>query len=146
MQKIIVNGANGYVASHFVKELLCQGFKVVALVRKSVGVSAAQRMKNVLGEIAPGVNPRNLRVYNYSLNEKDYSLTQKQLDTIFEGDVSFFHFAACLKFKSRDRDEIFKTNVDGVKNSVKVFLKHATHKSRFFFVSTAYSCGKISKP
>lgn len=35
MKKIVIAGANSFVASHFVHELLVQGFDVIALVRGS---------------------------------------------------------------------------------------------------------------
>ncbi|MFW5754994.1 MAG: SDR family oxidoreductase [Tangfeifania sp.] len=146
MQRVIINGANGYVASHFVNELLEKGYKVVALVRETAGLAAEQRMKKTLKKINPRADFKNLDVFNYSLLGKNYSLNSQQLGEIFKDDADFFHFAASLKFKSRDKDEIFKTNVEGAENTLKVFTDNATSSSRFFYISTVYSCGKISEP
>lgn len=146
MQKIIINGANGYVASHFVSELLKNGVQVFALVRATTTSTSKQRMKNVLTEIDPAIDLRNLQVFNYNLFENDYSLSREQLDEIFSGDIDFFHFAASLKFKKRERNEIFKTNIDGTENSLQVFSDYSSKSSRFFYISTVYSCGKISEP
>ncbi|MGC9356169.1 MAG: NAD(P)H-binding protein, partial [Mariniphaga sp.] len=52
MQKIVINGANGFVASHFILELLEQNFEVVALVRNGEKLSAQQRMQQVLEEVS----------------------------------------------------------------------------------------------
>lgn len=145
MQRVIVNGANGYVASHFINELLVNGYKVVALVRETSNTTSEQRMKKTLTDINTQVDYKNLEVYNYSLLKKNFSLNSQQLAEIFRDDADFFHFAASLKFKSRDKDEIFKTNVDGTENSLKVFKNNATPSSRFFYISTAYSCGKTSE-
>lgn len=67
MQKIIVNGANGYVASHFVSELLKNDCQVVALVRAPSKATSEQRLKNVLAEIDSETDFSNLKVFGYSL-------------------------------------------------------------------------------
>ena len=146
MQKVIVNGANGYVASHFINELLKSGYKVVALVRGTSDSTSEQRMKKALEKIDDKPEYENLTVFDYNLLQENYSLNTQQLANIFGADADFFHFAASLKFKSRDKNEIFKTNVDGTENSLKVFKNNATSSSRFFFIGTVYSCGKISEP
>lgn len=146
MKTIIINGANGYVASHFVRKLLGLNYKVIALVRPSIKSSPAERMKEVLTEISDGgyVNTANLHVYGYSLLHKDFLIPQKQLEEIFSTEVDYFHFAASLKFDLKSKDEIFETNVGGVENSIQVFSKFAEGNSRFFFIGTAYSCGRFS--
>jgi nucleoside-diphosphate-sugar epimerase len=58
--------------------------------------------------------------------------------------VDYFHFAASLKFDLKSKGEIFKTNVMGVENSIQVFLKYAKGNSRFFYIGTAYSCGRFT--
>ena len=89
------------------------------------------------------VNFGNLEVHDYSLFEADFSLSENELKAIFSGDVDYFHFAASLKFDIKSKEEIFGTNLQGVTNSVDTFLKYTDSGSRFFFVSTAYSCGRI---
>lgn len=146
MQKVIVNGANGYVASHFVAEMLNKGYDVVALVRDAPDSNAQQRMKKALMKVDTNLSFQNLKVFNYSLLQKNYSLSSKELTEIFCGHVDFFHFAASLKFKKREKEEIFKINVDGTKNSLKLFKEFSSEASRFFYISTVYSCGNISEP
>jgi len=148
MKRIIINGANGYVASNFINELLIQNYEVIALVRENNKCSAHDRMKNALAEIKEGeyVKPKNLKVYSYSLFDKDFSMPEKQLKDIFSKDVDYFHFAASLKYDFKAKDEIFETNLKGVENSLNVFSKYSNDSSRFFFISTAYSCGNISGP
>lgn len=146
MQKIIINGANGFVASNFILELLKRNYEVVALVRNGKKHPAQQRMQHVLKEISENKNMdfSNLKVFDYSLTEEDYSLEKSHIETIFKGTVQFFHFAASLKFSAKDKKKIFGTNVDGLKNSIRFFEKNARAGSRFIFISTAYSCGKFS--
>lgn len=147
MKKIIINGANGYVASNFINKLLAEDFSVIALARSNNKYSAEERMRNALLEMSNGknVNFEKLEVYDYSLFEENFALPEKQLKEIFRGDVDYFHFAASLKFDIKSKTEIFDTNLQGVTNSVDTFIKHSETSSRFFFVSTAYSCGRIAE-
>lgn len=146
MKTIIVNGANGYVASNFINKLLEQNYKVVALVRPGVKASSEDRMINALTEICEGgyVNTNNLKVYAYSLLHKDFLIPKKQLEEMFSKEVDYFHFAASLKFDLKSKDEIFETNVGGTENSIRVFSKFSKANSRFFFIGTAYSCGRFT--
>lgn len=146
MKRVVVNGANGFIASNFIHELLSQGYEVIALVRSENDLLSKQKMVKALKEVSNAEDLRyeNLHVYNYALLETDFSLTAKSLTDIFGRDVDYFHFAANLKFSEKKKEEIFSTNVNGVENSIKVFLKYASTSSRFFFISTAYSCGNTT--
>ena len=143
MKTVIINGANGYVASNFVCNLLKQDYKVIALVRANKQ-NPEDRMKDALANINEGVeiDTSNLEVYNYALPENNFAMDENILSSIFSGNVDYFHFAASLKYDKNSVDEIFSTNIEGVKNSISVFLKFASKKSRFFYIGTAYSCGK----
>ncbi|MDK2840739.1 MAG: hypothetical protein PWQ17_244 [Anaerophaga sp.] len=143
MKRIIVNGANGYVASNFINELLKNNYEVIALVRGNGKFSATERVEQALVQIEhkPVKLPDNLTVYNYSLMEKNFSLSDEQLKNIFNQDADYFHFAASLKYDYKSKEEIYSTNVEGLENSIDVFSAHATGNSRFFFMGTAYSCG-----
>lgn len=144
MKTIIVNGANGYVASNLIDSLLKQRYKVIALVRPGRDDSAEYRMHEVLRDLNNGdeVDTSNLEVYPYSLLEDDFLIPKNELLYMFDGDVDYFHFAASLKYDEKSIDEIFSTNVEGVENSINVFSKYASAESRFFYIGTAYSCGR----
>lgn len=146
MKRIIINGANGYVASNFINELLLNNYEVIALVRESKKQLPSERMGNALAEINDGkyTKPENLQVYGYSLLEENFSLSEKVLTDIFSKSSDYFHFAASLKYDFKSRGEIFETNLMGLENSINVFSKYASRDSRFFFVSTVYTCGRIS--
>lgn len=148
MKRIIINGANGYIASNFINELLLNNFEVIALVRKSKNHLPSDRMQKALAEINDPeyALPKKLRVYEYTLTEENFSFLDEQLQIIFSQPVNYFHFAASLKYDFKSKDEIFETNLAGVENSLNIFSRYATKNSRFFFISTAYSCGRITEP
>lgn len=145
MRTVIINGANGYVASNFINNLLKQHYTVIALVRAN-GQDPEDRMSEVLTHINDGkeINTSNLEVYNYSLSDRNFSMNENVLKSIFSGNVDYFHFAASLKYDEKSVEEIFSTNIEGVENSIKVFSKYAKNDSRFFYIGTAYSCGRFS--
>ncbi|MGQ7868586.1 SDR family oxidoreductase [Sunxiuqinia sp. sy24] len=145
MKKIIINGANGYIAANFINKLLLQNYKIIALVRTNKKFTAQERMQSALTEINKGqkINTQNLEVYDYALGNENFALQAEQLKEIFSSEVDYFHFAASLKYDSKSKDEIFTTNLDGLKNSIKVYSTYAQKTSRFVFISTAYSCGKF---
>ncbi|WP_291862735.1 SDR family oxidoreductase [Marinilabilia sp.] len=147
MKRIIINGANGYVASNFINELLKHNYEIVALVRGNESASAENRVIQALNHINNGDNPSldNLEIVNYSLLEKNFGLTGDLLQEIFSTDVDYFHFAASLKYDQKSKDELLAVNVGGVENSVNLFSAFASADSRFFFVGTAYSCGKTKE-
>lgn len=147
MKRIIINGANGYIASNFIIQLLLNNYEVIALIRKNKCQRSSERMENALIKINKGEFPvcKNLIVYEYELNERNFSLPHNLLSLIFGQPVDYFHFAASLKYDFTSKDEIFETNLAGVENSLGIFSRFARNDSRFFFISTAYSCGRINE-
>ena len=145
MRTVIINGANGYVASNFINNLLKQHYMVIALVRGN-GQDPEERINEVLASINDGAetDTGNLEVYEYSLLDKHFAMNENILKSIFSSNVDYFHFAASLKYGEKSIDEIFSTNVEGVENSIKVFSKYAKGDSHFFYIGTAYSCGRFS--
>lgn len=147
MKTVIINGANGYVASNFINSLLKKHYNVIALVRTNKQ-EPEERMNEVLALLNDGedkIDISNLEVYNYSLCDMDFSMDKNILKSIFSGNVDYFHFAASLKYDEKSVDEIFSTNIEGVENSISVFLKYASKSSRFFYIGTVYSCGRLNE-
>ncbi len=143
MKKVIIAGANSFVASHFVHGLLAQNFHVIALVRGSSQYSASERMQQALEDttLDPIDDSGQLTVLDYVLLDKYFALGEKELVSIFDGEVDYYHFAASLKFDYHSKEEIFDTNINGLKNAMHIFHRYTSEKARFFFISTAYSCG-----
>ncbi|MBK5202635.1 MAG: SDR family oxidoreductase [Prolixibacteraceae bacterium] len=147
MRKIVIDGANGFVASHFIKELTEHNQKVTAFARKNCRESSQKRIeKAILKTGASKGQIADIKVYDYELKEENFALSETSLSEIFNEDVDFFHFAANLKFSEKDKEEIFSTNINGMENAISTYLKYATPSSRFFYISTVYSCGKTKEP
>jgi nucleoside-diphosphate-sugar epimerase len=147
MKRIIINGANGYVASNFINVLLKQDFQVIAFARGNSSVTAQDRVIQALNLINNGNTPQpdNLKIVDYALLDENFGLSENLLQELFSTDVDYFHFAASLKYDRKSKDELLAVNVKGVENSVNLFSAFASADSRFFFVGTAYSCGNIKE-
>jgi len=147
MRKIIIDGANGFVASHFIKEITEHNKNVTALTRGNDRQSSQKRMEEALLKTdALKELMDSIKVYDYELKKENFALSDISISEIFNEDVDFFHFAADLRFSEKDKEQIFSTNIDGMENAISTFLKYATPSSRFFYISTVYSCGKTKEP
>jgi len=55
-RKIVITGANGYVASHLISELLARDYEIAALVREEHGLNGyVIRLSQVVGNNETGV-------------------------------------------------------------------------------------------
>jgi thioester reductase-like protein len=86
MKRVIVNGANGYVASNFINELLKHHYQVLALVRGNTKSSAEDRVIQALNVINDGNTPSldNLMIVDYSLLDKNFGLSETRLQELFK--------------------------------------------------------------
>ncbi len=117
--RTLVTGANGFVGSHLVDELLRRDHRVRALVRRSSNLRHldTENCELAYGELAEGVIPE---------------AAFKDVDWVF-------HVAAALHAKSWD--EIRRANVDASVSLYRLFAAHAPAGARFVFVSSQAAAG-----
>jgi len=121
-----VTGATGFIGRTLVRNLIDQGDTVWILSREP------QKARLVFSEVASellfviegDITKPNLAISDFRPFEK------KQ--------ITVWHLAANLSFQPKDKDLVFKTNVQGTKNIVDF-----THKSnaKLCYMSTAFVCG-----
>jgi len=117
--KALVTGANGFVGSHLVGELLDKGYQVRCLVRKT------SNLKWLSG----------LEVeYAYA----DIAEKNSLKDVVKDVDL-VFHVAGLTKAK--DREAYFKANAEGTKNLVEICLEENPGVQRFVYVSSQAAVG-----
>jgi nucleoside-diphosphate-sugar epimerase len=120
MAKILVTGANGFIGSHLVRELIRQGHDVRGLVRATSDLSSLQ-----------GV-PLSL----YIGDVRDPSTLVEPM----RGVEYVYHLAAALLASSRDA--FMHTNVDGTRNVLEVAATHAAGTlKRVLIVSSQAAAG-----
>ncbi len=94
--KAFVTGATGFIGGHLARALLRDGYQVRALVR-------------------PGSDRRNIAGLPIELVEGDLDDRHKLAEQI-AGCDAVFHVAAHYSLWVKDRDSIYRANVDGAKN------------------------------
>ena len=118
MENVLVTGANGFLGSALVRELIPH-FNVKALVR------VTSNLTNLKG--------LDLELVNGELRDKDSLISAcKNVDYIF-------HAAADYRLWVKNSKELYKTNVDGTRNLLKVAYKIGIKK--FIYTSSVAALG-----
>ncbi len=115
----VVTGANGFVGSHLVDNLLDKNFIVRCIVRKSSNLKWLEGKK--------------VEIYDSGLFNKE-GLRQAFKDANY-----IFHVAGVVK--SKTKEGYFKGNVGTTKNLLEVALENSTTIKRFLLVSSGTVTG-----
>ncbi|MGW4115340.1 SDR family oxidoreductase [Actinosynnema sp. NPDC004786] len=134
----VVDGANGFVASHLIGALVARGDSVIALARAS-GEVVRRRISDALTTLH--LNPdlvEKVQVRPFSLAEPELGISGPD---VFSEPCTYWHSAALITFFPRREAELHAVNVIGSANVVAAFTRHAKPGSRYVHVSTAYQHG-----
>lgn len=134
----VVDGANGFVASHLIGALVARGDSVTALARASAEV-VRRKISDALTTLH--LDPdlvRKVQVRPFSLAEP--GLGMPAFD-VFAEPCTYWHSAALITFFPRREAELNAVNVVGSANTAATFTRHAKPGSRYVHVSTAYQHG-----
>jgi dihydroflavonol-4-reductase len=110
MKKVLITGANGLVGSATARRFVEAGFDVSALCRTDSDLSL---LKDILPKI--------------TILEGDV-LDIHSLEKAFENQDYVVHTAAIVSFVPKDRNRMFKVNVEGTANVVNVCLEKKINK------------------
>ena len=141
---VFVTGATGFVGSHLTNRLLKDGHRVTALARGSRTSSARDRILDVLTLVSES-DSRNkagldqLNVLEGDISQPNLGVDRDILQKTSQSIDETWHCAASLSFAEEERDEIFRMNVEGVRNIIDVVQQ--TPGRRLHHVSTAYVAG-----
>lgn len=138
MSNHVVDGANGFVASHLIGALVARGDSVVALARASGGV-VRRKVSDALSTLR--LDPemvKKVQVRTFSLAEPDLGIPASD---VFAEPCVYWHSAALITFFPRREAELRAVNVVGSANTAATFARHARPGSRYVHVGTAYQNG-----
>lgn len=131
--RIFFTGGLGFLGSHLVLKLLKQGNKLILLIRPQKNKSALDRVIDKFGsDIAKDVEVVEGDLDNIWIPFQLCNYT-KHIDKVI-------HTAALLDLGERNKDEIWKTNVEGTEN-ILAFCAHY-EIPHLIFVSTSYTLGR----
>ncbi|MEU0545569.1 SDR family oxidoreductase [Nocardia sp. NPDC005978] len=144
MTQHILTGGTGFVGSHLLADLLAgdPADTVRALARGNAEGSAAERIDAALAAAgaSPAASDPRLTVVESELTAP---LCGVDPATVARGDgpLVFWHLAASLQWRKGQREQIFRTNVEGTKQALE--LAASLGADLFVYVSTAYTCGAL---
>jgi dihydroflavonol-4-reductase len=121
-KKILITGITGLVGSFTARHFLKSGFKVVGLKRANSDLSLIKDIKNQIVWFEGDV--LDILVLEQAIANANYVV----------------HAAAIVSFASKDRDRMFKTNVEGTINVVNLCLEKNIKK--LCFVSSVAALGR----
>jgi nucleoside-diphosphate-sugar epimerase len=110
----VVTGANGFVGSHLVDNLLTKGLKVRCIVRKSSNLK--------------WLDKKNVEVFDSGLFDKE------GLRKAFKDANYIYHVAGVVK--SKTKEGYFKGNVETTRNLLEIALENKSTIKRFLVVSS----------
>lgn len=128
--KTIVTGANGFIGTALVKELIKDGEDVVALVGRDLDASSLSGL--------------NVEVRPFDLND-----SEEQMAKALEGGNRLYHTAACYSFWRPDPDEIYMTNVRGTqrlfRSARKLSFQNTVYTSSATTLTPAWDLSSIEE-
>ncbi len=119
---IFITGCNGLIGSSIARDLLSRGEKILALRRKSSDLSLVRDIENYIQWIEGDLSDTEI------LNK-----AMEQCDTVI-------HAAAVISFSPRNRNEMYRVNVEGTANVVNAALKNSI--KRCCFISSIAALGR----
>ena len=142
MRTVVVDGANGFVGSNFIAHVLLRypEVPVVGLARGDQGRTIDAIRSSVVAAGDP-VPLEMLEVHPYDLARDDLGLSDLAREAAFGTSCDYWHVAADVRLSSVGNDDQIATNVLGTGNTLATFSSHADDRSRYFHVSTVYTCG-----
>ncbi len=119
---IFITGCNGLVGSFIARKLLSNGEKILALKRTSSDLS-------LINDVASSIQWLDGDISDTEILNK----AMEQCDTVI-------HAAAIISFSPRQREKMYKVNVEGTANVVNAALKNNIKK--FCFISSIAALGR----
>ncbi len=135
----MLTGGSGYLGSLLAVEIIKQGDQVVFLGRGKAGKTFRERIIEQINKIDQNIDTSQIVAIDCDLNERFLGIDKGILEVYIGKIDGFWHLAANLSFKGKDKNEVISTNVTGIKNIIDLTAKL---KCPLYFVSTAYVCGR----
>ncbi len=116
---ILITGSNGLVGTHLIQLLLQQGKKIRALYRSH----------------HPNIIHENIEWFKGDI------LDILSLEEAMQNVQQVYHCAAIVSFNPKEKEQLFKTNIEGTANVVNTCLLKGVQK--LLFVSSVAALGRI---
>jgi len=140
MKEVFITGTTGFIGNSLLRSLIentgLDKFKLLvrnknkAIENLSYILNIARNLKKEIKFLEGDVSKENLGLTNQEI------MMLKNIEEVY-------HLASniSLSNEEKDKEAIFKTNLNGTRNIIEIF-KNSNNLKNFYFFSSAYSCGK----
>lgn len=141
MAGILLTGGTGLIGRYLLRDLLCAGESVVALVRPDKDHGAEQRLERIMlgWEQELGRTLPRPQLLQGDLHQPGLGLSKTQRTWLGQHCRTVLHNAGNVSFHATDDNEPWRTNVEGTAHLLEA--TQAAGIREFHYVSTAYVCG-----
>lgn len=130
----ILTGGTGFVGSLLSLKLIEEHNKIFFLGRSKNGVTFKERIIEKLKSIKSNVNLENVDFIEMDLQKDEESSNLSKIENV----DAIWHLAANLSFKKKEKNEIFKTNINGLEKVIEIASRL---KCPIYYMSTSYAHG-----
>jgi nucleoside-diphosphate-sugar epimerase len=139
----LITGGTGFLGSHIAVRLLAEGHRILLLARGQKQHSARERVRRLLDWFKVEESQRSrLEVLEGDLDYSFLGLDTKDAQFLINRVNETIHCASDTSFSTRKRENVERTNVNGLQNLLNVIQESCCRK--FHLISTAYAAGKVS--
>ncbi len=143
MVKVFITGATGFIGNSLLRALIerTDVNKFMLLVRnKEKAVEDLSHITNLIKN-----SGKEIEFIEGDVTKENLGLTSDEIKKIQEAE-EVYHLASNISLSNEEKDKelIFKCNIDGTRNILEIFKDSDNLKDLYFF-SSAYSCGKTKE-
>ena len=130
----LITGGTGFVGKNLILKLLKENEKIYLIIRAEDKKEFQEKIKKNFLEFKYKI----VFLWGDVLN-KNIFLNNEDFKKIKDKEIIFWHLAANLSFATKDKEVVWKINLDGTKNIVS--LANRLNTKRFIYLSTAFVSG-----
>ncbi|MBS4179344.1 SDR family oxidoreductase [Lederbergia citrea] len=132
---IFLTGAAGFLGGKLLRNLLSETKHHLYILVRDI-----DKAKRLIDTFPPNEKNR-IHLLKGDITQPFCGLTEYEIESLTGKIHIFYHLAALVKFDLDLYEEIFAVNYDGTYNALE--LANSMNTEKFFYVSTAYTVGKM---
>lgn len=134
---LFLTGSTGFLGGRLIKNLLQHKENEVYILVRNVEKAERLRDSFQMDE------QKRIHIFQGDITIPNAGLSRDDLEWLTGKIDAVYHLAALVKFDLELRDELFAANYDGTKHILE--LASLLQVKKFYYVSTAYTVGKLNK-
>jgi thioester reductase-like protein len=132
---IFLTGSTGFLGGRLIKNLVNQQHHLYVLVRD---LEKANKIKSSIEES----KQKQIHFIKGDITKADCGLSEDIINELKDHVDLFYHLAALVKFDFELEKELHEINYKGTKHALDLAVTF--HSKKFYYVSTAYTVGKMN--